>query len=750
MARRRPENHLWSLDPMDESSVPNARITLALMICIRRLPGAFSERDFDDLGAVLVPVLQHHERATRVALEAYRRSRMAKGEEDSSLPEADSRRILHDRSVQTLLGEAFVRSSVHFRALFDKAQQSLESFVDQHSFAADRNVEMLARLIQLPPAEMALLRLATAFCYGSINRSLFAFVDSPSRIVNAIEVLCGVRGAASLQMLNGSSVLARSFLLEALNTGPARCDLDDLLRLSAVGECLLGTPFADEGSMAGAVLKPMPPPTGSAGLEWPHLEEPHALMRSALKAAIEAGASGVNFLLYGAPGTGKTEFVRQLITETGASGFMVDEVGEDGTEASRSERLASLQLGQTFAGKQARAVLVLDEAEDIFQSDYRLPMARMYRASNESKAWINAMLEKNPHPVIWISNRVSQLDPAYLRRFSYCFEFPQTPQAVRHRIARDRLGSVGCSEDVIEAMSAIPEVSPAHLEAGARFAALTAASSLGADVAVRSLIASQLKAGGHTIPTRPVDPSTRFDMRYLSVRGHATPDRVLQSLERLGGAATLLFAGPPGTGKTQLAGVMAKRLGRKLVVRTASDINSKWYGESEGNVARMFRDCDPATELLFLDEAEILLAERDSGGHRADRAVTAEFLRWLEMFQGVFICATNHADTFDAALARRFTFRLEFEPLRLEQRLELYAELALGWQPENGQVGQTIPVGAEVRSCLARLDRLTPGDFANAARRVRALELPTDAWLTELAAEQNAKRGVRSQRIGFL
>jgi len=82
--------------------------------------------------------------------------------------------------------------------------------------------------------------------------------------------------------------------------------------------------------------------------------------------------------------------------------------------------------------------------------------------------------------------------------------------------------------------------------------------------------------------------------------------------------------------------------------------------------------------------------------------------------------------------------------------VELYAELALGWQPGEGRDERSAPVEPAVRASLARLDQLTPGDFANAARRIRALELPLNAWLTELQAEQAAKRGPSSKRIGFM
>jgi len=753
MARRRPESHAWSLEKKDAAAVPNARIALALMRCVRRMPGEFPDHNFDDLGAVLAPVIGLHARMASSAIAAHRRARASADALATEADEPDAG-FLHDRDTLIFLGEAFARSTPRFRPLFDKVERTLSDYVAKQAFAADRNVEMLSRLIELPAPEAALVRLAAAFCYGSIERSLFSFVDSPARVIRAVEAMCDVRGAASVKLLHNNSALARSGLLEALNSSRSRFDLDDLLRLSAVGEGLLGMPHEDEQSMARAVLSPMAATQATIPLEWPHLHHQHCLLKAALRTALDESTCGVNFLLYGGPGTGKTEFVRQLVADIGANAFVIVEADEAGAEASRSERLASLQLSQTFAGHTTSAVLVLDEAEDIFQNDYQHPLGRLLRRGRESKAWMNALLEKNPHPVIWISNRVSQLDPAYLRRFTYCLEFPATPSAVRSRIAHERLGAVGCSDALVQSIAEVAQVTPAQLDAAARFAHLCRHADSGADAAVESQIRSHLKAGGHAEPSLLPARATRFDMRYLNVAGNATPERVLQSLSRgaeaggAGVAAALLFSGPPGTGKTQLAAEIAARLGRRLVVRTASDINSKWYGGSEANVAQMFRDCDPCGELLFLDEAEVLLGAREGTTHRADRAVTAEFLRWLEVFQGTFVCATNHAGSFDAALMRRFTFRIEFQPLRHQQRRELYAELALGWQPQQDDTPPALDAATDAR--LARMDSLTPGDFANASRRIKALGLPTQAWLDELEAEQGAKPSVSAARIGFL
>ena len=230
-------------------------------------------------------------------------------------------------------------------------------------------------------------------------------------------------------------------------------------------------------------------------------------------------------------------------------------------------------------------------------------------------------------------------------------------------------------------------------------------------------------------------------MSLLNVAGGVTAPTLVKWL-LVEGRGTVMFAGPPGTGKTQLAAELAHQTGRKLVVKTASDILSKWYGESERNVAAMFRDCAPKTEVLFLDEGDVLLSDRGEAGHRVDRGVTAEFLRWLEEFEGIFVCATNYPQHLDPALARRFTHRLNFLPLTNEQRRSLLAKCALG-DPKAA-------LGNETLSAIDQLDRLTPGDFANVRKRLRHQEPTVHDWVAELTQEQEAKPGGQRRAIGFV
>jgi SpoVK/Ycf46/Vps4 family AAA+-type ATPase len=745
MALYRRIAHAWSMDPSDPMAIPNARTALALLRCIRRLPAAFHGHHFHDLGEAMAPALDALRPRLMAALKAH--AKWLRTGSDCATLDLDDPALLHNKNALHTLGEGLARSSPAFRSLSDDLVAYLSDFTGRHVHPTDRNLTLLADLLSLSEPELAFLRLAAATSMGSIERSLFNFIPNGARLCRAIEAICGVHSTQASRMFNTDSALPRSGLMRAVNGTHPVGDLEDLLTLTAMGNRLIAVPYASAAEMAAAVLNPLPDISPGAALEWPHLATQARLLSAALTQALACGSKGFNVLLHGGPGTGKTAFARQLIAQIGGAGFAIDHRDDHGNEAKRSDRLANLRLTQCFAGQRRGAVIVLDEAEDIFQNDYQNPLSRVFSPPAESKAWVNSLLESNAHPVIWISNEVSHLDPAYLRRFSFCIEFPRTPHSLRRKIAHSTLAGVGCTPEAIDAVARDERSSPALLSAAAQFASLAQGSGLGPDIAVMAHLEEHAKASGKSAPAALARPTQRFDLRYLNLAGNLSPESLVLSLKR-DPAAAMVFCGPPGTGKTQFAAEIAQQLDRQLLVCTASDINSKWYGESEGNVAALFRQCDPKTELLFLDEADILLSSRESAGHRADRAVTAEFLRWLEAFEGTFICATNHALEFDAALMRRFAFRVQFQPLSLNQRLALFAEQALGWQPERND---PMPVPeSDITRRLARLELLTPGDYANAGRRARRLGLDARQWLDELESEHAAKGRSALARIGFV
>jgi len=751
-------NTEWRPGSRRSEDVANLRVCRALVriYCSVHV----GDSDHADVARTLWPVLRRQRASLLQAMAATpptgRRHRRASSNEADDVSEwIASHRMSRcalpvvppANNVLEAIGQAIVEGSSTYRQILQELQADLDALVAASRMPHDTNLELLCNLLQLAPAERDFLALAAAVHASTIGSAPFTSVSGHARLLRGLQAALGGLGEQEVRtMVRRGSPLLRSGLLDP-KTFLQPCDLEDLLRLSRMGMRLLASRANSLEAMAALVLQQMHSSQGGQ-LQWPHLEDRTRMLQPLLAQALAARESGVNILLYGGPGTGKTQFAARLIERTGALGFSVRDMDADGDPASREERLASLLLTQVFAPV-GRSIVVLDEAEDIFQGEYNNPFGRMFGHKDESKCWVNNLLESNARPVIWISNRIDHLDPAYVRRFTYCLEFPSTPRRVREAVARAHLEPVGCSSALVDVVAAQTKVSPAMVASAARFTRLAQLQRSQADDGVRIMLGDMLKALGSRIQASVPERSTRFDLRYLNTSGLVTPEAVIGGLERTG-RGRLLLSGPPGTGKTQLAAEVARRLGRELVYRTASDINSMWFGESERNVARMFEECDADGEVLFLDEADTLLGAREGSGHRAEVAVTSEFLRQVEAFRGVFVCATNFRGHLDAALLRRFEYRLELQTLAIAQRRALFCETALGW---DGADTAALPsLDAQVVARLDRLERLTPGDFANVVRRVRSLQLQPDSagWLDELEAEHSTKPGAARGGIGFL
>jgi ATPase family associated with various cellular activities (AAA) len=147
--------------------------------------------------------------------------------------------------------------------------------------------------------------------------------------------------------------------------------------------------------------------------------------------------------------------------------------------------------------------------------------------------------------------------------------------------------------------------------------------------------------------------------------------------------------------------------------------------------------------VLLLDEADSFLRDRRNAHHSWEATQVNEMLTQIEAFGGVFIACTNFLDGLDAAALRRFDLKVRFGYLKPEQAWDLFLAQCAALALE--------PPALALRSALARLSVLTPGDFAAVARRhrFRPLAGPSallDALVAELALKEDGKR----KAIGFV
>jgi len=520
-------------------------------------------------------------------------------------------------------------------------------------------------------------------------------------------------------------------------------DLGDLLRLSAHFADALTQRHEDAGALFRYLLKEAPP----AELErtdYAHLE---GELDSARRLIANArGERGVNILLYGRPGTGKTQFARLLGKEVGATVYETPFEDREGDSVGTAGRLRLLRFAERVVGARDDVLLVFDEAEDAFPAGRQFlylagmgPGLRQY-----SKAWMNNLLESNRAPVVWLTNRIDDMDPAYLRRFTLHIEFREPTRAVRRELAARYLAPAGISTATIARVAEEEHLAPAQLETAARYLRLCGASETADAERLfdRQFRAARKAMGFGGVLKRPPQP-LRYDPRFVNLEGELGVDRLVAALAKKGTGSLCLW-GPPGTGKTELAHHFARALDRELVVKTGSDLLNAYVGVTESLIRAMFEDAAAEVDrcVLFLDEADTFLRDRSTVRQRWEASFTNEFLRQMENYPGIFVCATNLFQALDGAVLRRFQFRLEFKPLAIGQRIALY-EHTFGAAP-----------GAATGAALERLAGLVPADFANVARQLALLELEaTEARAVEMLATEVRTRLAQmadSKRIGFV
>ncbi|MFM8609128.1 MAG: ATP-binding protein [Burkholderiaceae bacterium] len=638
----------------------------------------------------------------------------------------------------------------------------LTHVLKKQSTLVEKNIDALAQLLQLNRAERALLLYGTLARYQRDLRSLLVEfkVNNAPEAYAAIAEIAGVNAAEVGEALRTGSRLERIGLVENLLSEHNITDLADLMKVSEKLPPVLMREYRDHNELMAVFTRPCAKSTLALS-DFAFVAEDAQVLCDLLRHAVQRKEAGVNVLLYGPPGTGKTELAKVVAQAAGLELFEVEYADRDGNSLSGRDRYRSLQIAQVFLRGSAQAALLFDEVEDVFPpitSEAAQWMARAEQVvapasqSVNGKAWVNQILETNPVPTLWVTNRIEQIDPAFRRRFAYHLELKSPPPGAREQLVRRTLEGLPVSDALVARLTDRKGLTPAQIRTAVRFAQLALADAL-ADTDTQAqraeaLIERQLLNADRALGNRSAGSAERprvttWDLGMLNVETRFEVPRIVDAL-RARGHGTLCFYGAPGTGKTALAEHIARALDRPLLVKQASDLMSKFVGETEQNMAAMFAEAEAERAILLLDEADSFLQDRRGAQRTYEVTEVNEMLQGMERFRGIFVCTTNLLDRIDQAALRRFTFKIRFNPLTAAQRERMFVTEALR--------GDASAMNDALRARLARLDQLCPGDFAAVKRQVEilAVEFSADEFMEQLETEHRLKPEVREARpMGF-
>ncbi|WP_291017729.1 ATP-binding protein [Hydrogenophaga sp.] len=643
----------------------------------------------------------------------------------------------------------------------------LSQALKKQSTLVEKNIDALAGLLQLNRAERALLLYGTLARYQRDLRSILVEfkVNNAPEAYAAIADVAGVKASEVGEALRAGSRLERIGMVENLISEHNITDLADLMKVSEKLPPVLMREYRSQSELMAVFTRPAARSTLVPG-DFDYVAEDVRLLSGLLREAVARKEAGVNVLLYGPPGTGKTELARVAAKAAGLELFEVEYADRDGNALSGRDRYRSLQIAQVFLKGTAQSALLFDEVEDVFppiSSEAAQFMARAehvaapHSHSVSGKAWVNQVLESNAVPTVWITNRIEQIDPAFRRRFAYHLELKSPPPGAREQLVRKTLEGAAVSEALVGRLTERKGLTPAQIRTAVRFAELAAAPAratgrkaarVGPPPLLDELIERQLRHADQALGRAPdvlQRPSvTQYSLDMLHVESRHPVPRIIEALKARGHGC-LCFHGAPGTGKTALAEHIAQQLGRPLMIRRASDLVSKFVGETEQHMAAMFREAEAERAVLLLDEADSFLQDRRGAQRTYEVTEVNEMLQGMERFAGIFVCTTNLMDSIDQAALRRFTFKIRFKPLTREQRETMFVVEALDGKAER--------LDDALRQRLARLEQLCPGDFAAVKRQSEILgeAMAPAEFLDQLEAEHRIKPEVREARgMGFV
>ncbi|MCJ8190975.1 CDC48 family AAA ATPase [Sphingomicrobium aestuariivivum] len=473
-------------------------------------------------------------------------------------------------------------------------------------------------------------------------------------------------------------------------------------------------------------------------------------------------------LLHGPPGTGKTMLARAVANESDAEFFHIAGPEVMGSAYGESEK----KLRELFenAAKAAPSIVFIDEIDSIAPKRDKVQGEAEKRLVAQLLTLMDGLEPRANLVVIAATNRPDAIDPALRRPGRFDREIvvgvpdeagrreilgihtrgmPLADDVDLDKLARRTYGFVGADmasltrEAALEAVRRImPRINLGEDEIPQEVLESLAVTADDFREAQKRVQPSAMREVMVQVPRVGWDDIGGLDeARDKLKEGIELPLRHPDAFRRLGirPARGFLLYGPPGTGKTLLAKAAARESEANFIATKSSDLLSKWYGESEQQIARLFsRARQVAPTVIFIDEIDSLVPAR--GGSMGEPAVTERVVNTIlaemdgleEMNNVVVIGASNRPNLLDPALLRpgRFDELIYVGPPTLEGRRRIL-EIHTGQMPLGPDV--------DLDDLAQRTDRFTGADLEDLVRRAGLIAMRRDMERAEVCKEDFEK-----------
>jgi len=598
-----------------------------------------------------------------------------------------------------------------------------------------KNIKKLSELIPLNSNEKQILEFVILLKqYDILDNALSLLGDelNITRVKRILSTLLNIPMEAINEAFSPQSTFSRSAILTL--------DRDDNYSFSMMLD-LINREFADNMLNINGDITEMIKDSvkvadkGTLNIEdYSYIKSDLEILMPFLNKALEEQQKGVNILLYGLPGTGKTELSKTIANILGTKLYEISYADSDGDPIEGEARLRLYKTAQALFFN-SRTILMYDEAEDVFES-YSGGFFMMPKQQSD-KAWINKVLEKNDVATIWITNNIDSIDHALIRRFNMCIELPIPSKSKRAEIIRKYTKEILSNKEV-EKLSEHEGIAPALISSAMQVTENLPEKKQ--SKALLHLINNTLKAQGQDeviLSSEGVLPDN-YTLEFVNTNSNL--EELVNGIKE-NKSARICFYGASGTGKSAFAKHIAQILEKPFLIKNGSSLISKWVGDTEKNIANAFREAQEEEAVLIFDEVDGFLAERGQAKVNWEVTQVNEMLVQMEKFEGIFIATTNLIDHLDQASLRRFDMKLEFKSLEPKQLKKIFTSYL-----------ETLSLTATEQELhqIKSLKNLTPGDFATVKRQSKFKKINSASeFIERLKEEQKLKKLQDGKVMGF-